>query len=496
MTDNHSTKGNYPCTEGFEISSSLATFDVGSATFLNITRLNQAAILKSGSSISLTFGSSRLFLYSMMILCGDIEVNPGPKWRFPCDVCKKPVKCNQNSCSATSAISGFILAVVRLTTKPTTPLRIRHAYGYVQVMIHQSFQTHCLVAPSKLHQTPAIHSSILSESLQPTSSEADLGSPRSATKHTSTSRKKSQYLQKLKVLNLNCNSIRSQHKSGLFKAKVEDEKPHIIIANESKLDDSIRNSEVFPSDYEIFRKDRKDVNPGGGVFIVVHNTIIATHQSKLDCQAEAIWIKIEIANIHSRRVQYKKAGTWNDSPWITKDLKRSLRRKKRLYNNYKRSGLTKDKQKYRKFQKMLKTELRKAQDEYIGSTLDCDLKEKPKKFWSYIKSKKQDQVGVPPLNVSGSVKTGSASKAEILNFNFRQIFTQEDLSSMSRKGCRDTPPMDSPMEHLLKNLDSKKANGPDKLPTTLLKITASEIAEVVTFLFNQSYDYGELPEDW
>ena len=151
---------------------------------------------------------------------------------------------------------------------------------------------------------------------------------------------------------------------------------------------------------------------------------------------------------------------------------------------------------------MLKTELRKAQDEYIRSTLDCNLKEKPKTFWSYIKSKKQDQVGVPPLNVNGSVKTDSASKAEILSTHFRQIFTQEDLSSMLRKGCSDTPPMDSVVfksagvEHLLKNLDRKKGNGPDKLPTTLLKITASEIAEIVTFLFNQSYDSGELPEDW
>ena len=214
------------------------------------------------------------------------------------------------------------------------------------------------------------------------------------------------------------------------------------------------------------------------------------------------FFKSGMLTILNRRVPYKKAGSWNDSPWITKDLKRSLRKKKRLYNNYKRSGLTKDKQKYRKFQKMLKTELRKAQDEYIGSTLDFDLKEKPKKFWSYIKSKKQDQVGVPPLNVNGSVKTDSASKAEILSTHFRQIFTQEDLSSMPRKDCSDTPQMDSVVfksagvEHLLKNLDSKKANGPDKLPTTLLKITASEIAEVVTFLFNQSYDSGELPEDW
>ena len=50
--------------------------------------------------------------------------------------------------------------------------------------------------------------------------------------------------------------------------------------------------------------------------------------------------------------------------------------------------------------------------------------------------------------------------------------------------------------NLLKNLDGKKANGPDKLRTTLLEITASEIAEAVTFLFAQSYESGQLPNDW
>ena len=145
---------------------------------------------------------------------------------------------------------------------------------------------------------------------------------------------------------------------------------------------------------------------------------------------ESNWefFKSGMPTILNRRVPYKTSGSWNDSPWITKDLKRSLRKKKRLYNNYKRSSLAKDKQKYRKFQKMLKIKLRKAQDEYIGNTLDCDLKEKPKKkFRSYIKSKRQDQIGVPPLFVNARVKTDSASKAEILNTHFQQVFTQEDL---------------------------------------------------------------------
>ena len=31
----------------------------------------------------------------MLLLCGDIEINPGPKYKYPCGVCGKPVRCNQ-----------------------------------------------------------------------------------------------------------------------------------------------------------------------------------------------------------------------------------------------------------------------------------------------------------------------------------------------------------------------------------------------------------------
>ena len=52
------------------------------------------------------------------------------------------------------------------------------------------------------------------------------------------------------------------------------------------------------------------------------------------------------------------------------------------------------------------------------------------------------------------------------------------------------------IKKLLQNLDCKKANGPDNIPTRLIKDTASEIADVVSFLFNQSYSLSQLPADW
>lgn len=52
------------------------------------------------------------------------------------------------------------------------------------------------------------------------------------------------------------------------------------------------------------------------------------------------------------------------------------------------------------------------------------------------------------------------------------------------------------VKKLLQNLDCKKANGPANIPTRLIKDTASEIADVVCFLFNQSYSLSQLPADW
>ena len=73
------------------------------------------------------------------------------------------------------------------------------------------------------------------------------------------------------------------------------------------------------------------------------------------------------------------------------------------------------------------------------------------------------------------------------------MFTQEDVSSIPNTGLRGTICMDpitlkvEGIKKLLQNLDNKKANGPDSIPTRIIKEIASEIAEVICFLFNQSH---------
>ena len=69
-------------------------------------------------------------------------------------------------------------------------------------------------------------------------------------------------------------------------------KPDIINANETHIDNSILSSEILGGNYTIFRKDR-NLN-GGVVLTAVSNKLIATHESNLDSNCEAVWMKVHV----------------------------------------------------------------------------------------------------------------------------------------------------------------------------------------------------------
>ena len=90
------------------------------------------------------------------------------------------------------------------------------------------------------------------------------------------------------------NSIKSPTKKAEFRALIDLHKPDIVLGCESKLDSTIPTYSVFPSTYDIFRKDW--TLHGGGVFIGVRNDIIATEQVHLDVHnCEIITVSIKFA---------------------------------------------------------------------------------------------------------------------------------------------------------------------------------------------------------
>ena len=98
---------------------------------------------------------------------------------------------------------------------------------------------------------------------------------------------------------INCRSIRSQSKRINLATLLSNHQIDIILGCESHLaiDHSFLSSEILPSDYTIFRKDR--TLGGGGVFIGIRNCLTAMADSSLSTDAELIWIKLLALNNRS-----------------------------------------------------------------------------------------------------------------------------------------------------------------------------------------------------
>ena len=119
-----------------------------------------------------------------------------------------------------------------------------------------------------------------------------------------------------------------------------------------------------------------------------------------------------------------------------------------------------------------------------------------------MKSQKQETFGISALKSNGNVITDSLSKAEILNSQFKSVFTPQSGNTFPQLPGTQFPKIkplhisENGVFMLLDRIDVSKSSGPDKLPGRLLQSLAKEITPVVHFIFTQSLCTGELPTEW
>jgi len=215
------------------------------------------------------------------------------------------------------------------------------------------------------------------------------------------------------------------------------------------------------------------------------------------------FIKKTIADAIDKNVPTKRTASRQNHPWMNTELRRLSRRKQRAYAKAKRTKRQKDQNRYKKLKAELQRQSRRAHTEFMKEIVSKELKDNPKRFWSYIKSRKQDASGITALkNKDGFLHSDTPTKAEILNNQFHSVYTKEDLNNIPHKG--QSPHQTMPAIHislqgvkkLLKGLRPYKATGPDEIPAFILKNSAEEIAPYLVRLFQLSLDQGVIPDDW
>lgn len=125
-------------------------------------------------------------------------------------------------------------------------------------------------------------------------------------------------------------------------------------------------------------------------------------------------------------------------------------------------------------------------------------------FWNYLKSQKEENIGVAPLKSQGQLHSDRATKCEILADQFKSVFTRDEDdpyqgTRLFGPAYQSIAPLrigEEGVRKLLAGINPSKASGPDEIPCRLLKELADQLAPAFTHLFTQSLTTGELSDQW
>ena len=220
---------------------------------------------------------------------------------------------------------------------------------------------------------------------------------------------------------------------------------------------------------------------------------------ELDISTKWNALKKQLNDIMDTCILSKMTTTRHNVLWINRTLIRLTRKKQRLFNEAKK----KKGSDAWSCKKQVTQQMRKARSDYVNNIIEsCFQEADTKPFWKFIRSKRDENIGVAPLKSQGKLFADGRSKAEILHNQFKSALTKEKSCDIPTPYWPNFPPIGNiqvninGVQKLLSNIKANKATGPDNIPCGILKEAAPELAPILTNIFQHSPRDGGLPDDW
>ena len=222
------------------------------------------------SAILNSNGNSRFATLYILLICSDINPNPEPQWKCPRGVCHKPLKSNQKGiqcdyCDGWYHSKCCMNDLIYDAMANSCCLKICYDCGLPSFATSLFDYSGCMKTSNRFSPLAHMHSQAqnMDDSVSYQTSRG-LPSSTSTPKKTSSlpSAQSAQKSRRLRLLNVNFRSV--VNTIDQFHAMVDSVKPNIIVGTESWLRPDIMNSEIFPSNYTVYRRDK---DTSGAVYL-------------------------------------------------------------------------------------------------------------------------------------------------------------------------------------------------------------------------------------
>ena len=211
-------------------------------------------------------------------------------------------------------------------------------------------------------------------------------------------------------------------------------------------------------------------------------------------------LRAKMENMIEKYVPERRKRNNNRPAWMTQEILRAIRRKKRIWRTVRGGQITEE---YREAEKKVRNLIRNSKRSF-EKKLAAGGGGSNRPFFAYIKHKTQSRPSIGPLkNSEGETVSDSQGMAELLNTCFKEVFTKENAEETPEPDNLQTDTVLTSIQFRvqdvikkIKNLKTEGAAGPDGFGPRVLQELQREIAPALAAIFTKSMEEGVVPADW